>query len=69
MASLTVGVKARTLNNSIVKIIGGSLLNYCDTGLLGAKDPIVILAQCENESGDTEYWLASQLIELPEEEE
>lgn len=67
MINVTVGRKAKTLNGNVVKIVGGAILNYCDTGVIEANDRDVILVQCENESGDTEYWLAHQLSGVEEE--
>lgn len=67
MINVTVGRKAKTLNGNVVKITGGAILNYCDTGVLEANERDVILVQCENRSGDTEYWLAHQLSGVEEE--
>lgn len=62
--SISLNKKYKTINNETVKVVGASVLNYSNSGLINKNDPTVILVHCEKENGEYSYWLDWQLKEI-----
>ena len=62
--SISLNKKYKTINNESVKVVGASVLNYSNSGLINKNDPTVILVHCEKDNGEYSYWLDWQLKEI-----
>lgn len=62
--SISLNKKYKTINNETVKVVGASVLNYSNSGLINKNDPTVILVHCEKDNGEYSYWLDWQLKEI-----
>lgn len=59
---MTIGTKYKTLLGNMVEVTGAAVANYFIKEIFGSNSTTVIICECENESGETEYWLSNQLV-------
>lgn len=59
---MTIGTKYKTLSGNTVEVTGAAVANYFIKEIFSPNSATVIICECENESGETEYWLSNQLM-------